>query len=82
MKKFFIPCSEANHVCDKNQYKDASFRELIKLNIHLMYCGVCRKYSASNTKLSKLFKNNKTVVLEQSAKNALQQQIENQLKNQ
>ncbi len=80
MKKFFIPCEDANHVCDKSQYKEASFLEMIKLNLHLIYCGACKKYTANNAKLSKLFKN-KSVSLNNDAKNDLQKQIEEQLKN-
>lgn len=52
--KLFIKCDEANHVCDKTQYNDASFWEKIKLNIHLIYCAACRKYTARNTKLTKV----------------------------
>jgi predicted anti-sigma-YlaC factor YlaD len=79
MKKFFIACEDANHVCDKSQYKEATFLELIKLNLHLMYCAACRKYSANNAKLSKLFKN-KQVSLDDSSKIELQKKIEEQLK--
>tara|TARA_B100000795_G_scaffold91023_1_gene66326 strand:+ start:23579 stop:23821 length:243 start_codon:yes stop_codon:yes gene_type:complete len=52
----FLNCKKANHSCDKSQYKEASLLELIKLNIHLLYCLACRKYAAKNTKLSNAFK--------------------------
>lgn len=52
----FISCDEANHCCDKSQYKEASLLEMIKLNIHLLYCKACRTYTKNNTKLSKLMK--------------------------
>ncbi|MFT7072607.1 glycine dehydrogenase [Patiriisocius sp. Uisw_017] len=67
--KLFLKCEEANHTCDKNQYKDASLLALIKLTIHLIYCAACRKYTARNTKLSKLFKKSeiKTMPLDQKA---------------
>ncbi len=67
--KIFLKCEEANHTCDKNQYKEASLLELIKLNIHLIYCAVCREYTARNTKLTKLFKKSeiKTMPLDQKA---------------
>jgi predicted anti-sigma-YlaC factor YlaD len=65
----FIKCEEANHSCDKNQYKEASFMEMVTLNIHLIYCRACRKYSARNNRLSKLFKksNIRTMPLEEKA---------------
>ncbi|MDX1461616.1 MAG: glycine dehydrogenase [Marinirhabdus sp.] len=80
--KVFIPCDEANHTCDKNQYREASFLELIKLNIHLIYCRACRKYTAQNTKLTKLFKKSdlKTMPLEQKVaiKERLRQEMAKQ----
>ena len=48
MSKLFLKCDDANHVCDKSQYKEASFIEKIKLTFHLMYCKACRKYSKNN----------------------------------
>lgn len=65
----FLKCEEANHSCDKNQYKEASFIELVKLNIHLIYCRACRQYTARNTKLTKLFKKSdvKTVSIQDKA---------------
>ncbi len=64
----FIKCEEANHVCDKNQYKEASFSEKIKLVVHVIYCAACRKYSMSNTKLTKLVKKSEVDAIEDSEK--------------
>ncbi|MDY8134493.1 hypothetical protein [Aquimarina sp. 2201CG5-10] len=52
-KKLFISHEEAKHICDKNQYGEASFVELIKLNIRLLYCRLSRAYTKRNTKLTK-----------------------------
>tara|TARA_B100000795_G_scaffold18122_1_gene12048 strand:+ start:222 stop:452 length:231 start_codon:yes stop_codon:yes gene_type:complete len=49
-----MKCEEAGHVCDKSQYKEASFWEKVKLNIHLLYCSVCRKYTKNNAQLSEI----------------------------
>ncbi|NQX84486.1 MAG: hypothetical protein HRT67_00945 [Flavobacteriaceae bacterium] len=53
-RSIFIPCEAANHTCDKSQYREASLWEQIKLNIHLIYCTACRKYSKDNKTLTKL----------------------------
>lgn len=50
----FINCEEAVHICDKSQYKEATFWQLIKLNMHMVYCKLCRKYTKKNSKLTKL----------------------------
>ncbi|ARV09239.1 hypothetical protein BTO05_06125 [Winogradskyella sp. PC-19] len=79
MSKLKLECHEANHICDKNQYKEATFMEKVILTIHLMYCRACRKYTAKNTKLTKLIKNPKVETLDDSAKNKLQQAFEAEL---
>lgn len=50
--KFFLKCGETAEVCDKWQYKEASFFEKIKMSFHLIMCKYCRKYSANNSKLT------------------------------
>ncbi|MDO1499758.1 hypothetical protein Q2T40_06415 [Winogradskyella maritima] len=79
MSKLFVSCDEANHVCDKNQYKEASLWEKVKLNIHLIYCGACRKYSSRNGKLTKLFKSDKVEVMHNAEREKLQSAFEQEL---
>ena len=55
--KFGIPCSEANHVCDKAQYKESYFLEKVKLNITFIFAEPAEN-SAKNSKLT-LIKNSK-----------------------
>lgn len=77
--KLFLKCEEANHTCDKNQYKDASLLELIKLNIHLIYCLACRKYTARNTKLSKLFKKSEIKTMPFDQKSAMKERLRHEI---
>lgn len=77
--KLKTECHEANHICDKNQYKEASFWEQIKLNIHLIYCGACRKYSMRNTKLTKAVNNPKVQTVSMSEKDALKQRLQEKM---
>jgi len=79
--KIIISCEEANHVCDKTQYKEATLWEKVKLNIHLIYCKACREYTKNNTKLSQLFKN-KPASLDASSKESLQAAFDKELANQ
>ncbi|SHH25940.1 hypothetical protein [Winogradskyella jejuensis] len=82
MNKLKLECHEANHICDKNQYKEATLREKIILTFHLLYCRACRKYTSRNTKLTKLVKNPKVETLDTSAKDKLQQALEAELSKQ
>lgn len=79
MSKFKLSCEEANHVCDKTQYKEASFWEKVKLNLHLIYCRACRKYTARNSKLTKLVKSSKMETLEHSEKDQIKVAFEKEL---
>lgn len=50
--KVFISCEEANSICNKNQYKEASYWDKIRLNIHILRCKYCKKYSSQNQIIS------------------------------
>lgn len=80
MSKMIIPCEEANHVCDKTQYKEATLWEKIKLNIHLIYCRACRKYTANNSKLTKVIKKSDVECLDKTYKDAMKKDFEKALK--
>lgn len=87
--KILIPCDEANHVCDKTQYSEASLLEKIKLSIHLIYCNACRNYTKNNGKLTKaingsinLGKSGNTDCLKQDDKELMKRSFEEALKKQ
>ena len=82
MSKLKLECHEANHICDKNQYKEASFWEKVVLTVHLIYCRACRKYTSRNTKLTKLVKNPKVETMNVSAKEQLEAAFQKELANQ
>jgi hypothetical protein len=73
--KVVIPCSEANHVCDKTQYKESSLWEKIKLNIHLIYCKACRKYSKNNKKLTETIDKSEIDCLDVNCKEAMKKEF-------
>ncbi|MBT8265026.1 MAG: hypothetical protein KJO41_01765 [Bacteroidia bacterium] len=79
--KFFISCNEANHNCDKSQYNEASIWEKIKLNIHLIYCRACRKYSKNNATLTQLIKNENVDCLEAKEKEVLERSFNKELRD-
>lgn len=51
-----ISCQEANEICNKAQYGEATSMEKIKLNLHIMVCKICALYSKQNRELTKLYK--------------------------
>lgn len=80
--KILVSCEDANHFCDKGQYKESTFWEKVKLNIHLIYCKACRKYSANNNKLTKLVKDPKVININQSAKDLMKEQLKKRMSEQ
>ncbi len=77
--KLFMPCSEAGHTCDKKQYNEASFWEKVKLNIHLIYCRACKKYTSNNTKLTEMMNNSELEFLKASEKDTMNSNFEKEL---
>lgn len=73
--KVTIPCNEANHVCDKTQYKESTLWEKIKLNLHLIYCRACRKYSNANSKLSEALKTSEVECLDPECKEKMKKEF-------
>ncbi len=49
-----ISCEEAAIICNKTQYKEASFLEKMKLELHILFCRACAGFSRKNQKLTVL----------------------------
>jgi hypothetical protein len=49
-----ISCDKAATICDKAQYKEATFFEKLKLNVHVLICKACAKHTKRNTKFTSL----------------------------
>ncbi len=82
MKNIKLECHEANHLCDKNQYKETTFWEKVRLTVHLIYCRACREYTKRNVQLTKLIKSPKVNTLEDSQRHAIQETFDKELLNQ
>jgi hypothetical protein len=78
--KIIIPCDEANHVCDKTQYEEASLWEKIKLNLHLIYCKACRRYSKTNISLTNAIKKAHVQCLDKKRKESMKQELNKAIK--
>lgn len=73
--KVFLNCDEAQQVCDKNQYREASFRQKVKLNIHLIYCAICRRYTVRNNKLTNVLKKSNVRTMPKNEKEILKERL-------
>ena len=75
----FISSEEAQFICDKNQYGEASFIETLKLNIRWVYCKVTRAYVKKNTKLTKAIKKSNIKVIQLSKKEYMKEELRKEL---
>jgi len=83
--KFFINCDEATAICNKNQYKEATLWEKIRLMMHLLICKKCGMYSKQNTTLTKacdkhLHKCEKEYKFSEKEKEVLQKKVTEKMK--
>ena len=74
-----ISCEEAADICTRSQYKEASFWEIIKLRVHIMYCKACAKYAKKNKALTSMCDQAEMNVLSESAKEAMKKDLEERL---
>ncbi len=49
-----ISCEQAAIICNKTQYREATFVEKMKLRFHLFMCKTCSKFTKQNTQLTTL----------------------------
>ncbi len=49
-----ISCEEAAIICNKSQYKEATFLEKMKLRFHLFMCKTCSAFTKKNTEFTTL----------------------------
>jgi len=47
-------CEKASAICNKAQYKEASFIDRLKLRYHLLVCKTCSEFTKKNTELTSL----------------------------
>lgn len=81
MKKsfLFVSCEEAQHICDKRQYGEATGWERVKLAIRLSWCRITRAYSNKNNKLTEAMQKAEVNCLKNEERDKLKEQFEKEL---
>lgn len=52
-----ISCKEAVTICNKNQYREAGWRQRFQLWMHLLFCKTCARFSRHNRQLTQMYSN-------------------------
>ncbi|MEC7264229.1 MAG: hypothetical protein VXW38_10845 [Bacteroidota bacterium] len=74
-----ISCQEASNICNKSQYKEASFWDIVKLRIHLLYCKTCKQYSKKNSELTSMCDRAGLTMLTKDEKERMKRDLEEKL---
>lgn len=73
-----ISCEKAAIICNKTQYREATFMETLKLRFHLLMCNTCSKNTKENTHLTTLCEKANLHSLSEQEKHKMKQQLEKQ----
>ncbi|SHH05506.1 hypothetical protein [Flagellimonas flava] len=74
-----ISCEEASQICNKSQYKEAGFWQVLKLRLHVLTCKTCAKFTKKNTAFTSLCEKANLQVLSESEKEAMRKDLEKHL---
>jgi hypothetical protein len=74
-----ISCDKAVIICNKTQYKEASFWEKIKLKLHMLFCSTCAVFSKKNTQFTALFEKAHLQNLSEDDKTNMKKKVQDKL---
>jgi len=71
-----ISCEKAATICNKAQYREATFMEKMKLRFHLLMCKTCSKFTKQNTQFTTLCEKANLQSLSEQEKIKMKQQLQ------
>jgi hypothetical protein len=72
-----ISCEEAEEICNKAQYREATFLEKLKLWTHTFMCKICAQFTKENSKLSTLCRRADLKSLTEAEKELMKRELMN-----
>ncbi|MDT0607898.1 hypothetical protein [Croceitalea rosinachiae] len=70
---------KAKEICTKSQYGEATWWEILQLNVYLLFYKDCAQFSAKNSKLTSLCEQANMQVISEEDKEAMKKELEKQL---
>ncbi len=74
-----ISREKAKKICTKSQYGEATWWELLQLNVYLFFCKECAEFSAKNSKLTSLCEKANLQTLPESDKEEMKEALKKHL---
>jgi len=72
-----ISLEKAKKICTKSQYGEASWWELLQLNVYLIFSKECAEFSAKNRKLTSLCEQANLHKISEEEKKAMKERLKN-----
>jgi len=72
-----MSCEQAAKICNKTQYREATFIEKIKLRYHLFICKTCSTFTKQNTELTSICEKANLKSLSEQQKEAMKKELQN-----
>lgn len=73
------PCEKAATICNKTQYREATFIEKMKLQFHLLMCKTCASFSKKNSEFTSLCEKANLQTLSEQEKNEMKEKLQTKL---
>lgn len=70
-----ISLEKAKKICTKSQYGEATWWELLQLNVYLLFFKECAEFSSKNRKLTSLCKEADLHVISEEDKKAMKEKL-------
>jgi len=70
-----VSCEKATLICNKAQYGEASFVDILRMKLHHLICKTCAKHSSCNTQLTSLCQKAKLRHLSQAEKDKMKETL-------
>jgi hypothetical protein len=74
-----ISCEKAAEICNKSQYREATFMDKLKLRFHLLLCKTCSAFTKKNTEFTTLCERADLHSLSEQEKIKMKEQLQNKL---
>ena len=74
-----ITCEKAADICNKTQYREATFIEKMKLQFHLLMCKTCSAFSKQNSAFTALCEKANLQTLSEQEKIKMKEKLQNKL---
>ncbi|MEH6678927.1 MAG: hypothetical protein V7724_00195 [Sediminicola sp.] len=71
-----ISCDKASIICNKAQYREAGFLDILKLKLHILLCKTCSQHSRKNSRLTGLCNQAKLRSLSEREKGEMKQKLQ------